>query len=207
MADHDDPGHGKAGHKCSNDCNAVEFSLYNHINNLQVRCLNEAEVGSAKKIFKSYAQKLDKTISVRSLADEELIIFIPFTGVVKLKNICIIGGPEGTSPNKVKIFTNREDIDFDNVRDVKAAGEFDLAENFDGKLEYPTKGPKYSNLSNITLYIPSNHGADETVIYYIGLKGEYTPVNRDIVITNYELRPNPAKNAPLGEEATGRRLL
>jgi len=36
-------------------------------------------------------------------------------------------------------FTNREDIDFDNVRDVKPAGEFDLVENFDGKLEYPTK--------------------------------------------------------------------
>jgi hypothetical protein len=77
------------------------------------------------------------------------------------------------------------------------------------------------------MYIPSNHGADETVIYYIGLKGEYTPVslifaydtnfndddnvvlqvNRDIVITNYELRPNPAKNQALGEEATGRHLL
>lgn len=42
--------------------------------------------------------------------------------------------------------------------------------------EYPTKMTKFSNLRNITLYFPSNFGADATQISYIGLKGEWTAV-------------------------------
>lgn len=37
--------------------------------------------------------------------DPDLIIFVPFTRVVKLKSVCIVGGHagEGTSPSKIKL--------------------------------------------------------------------------------------------------------
>ena len=37
--------------------------------------------------------------------DPELIIYIPFTRVVKLKSISVVGGHagEGTSPSKIKL--------------------------------------------------------------------------------------------------------
>jgi hypothetical protein len=37
--------------------------------------------------------------------DPELIIYVPFTRVVKLKSICVVGGHagEGTSPSKIKL--------------------------------------------------------------------------------------------------------
>ncbi len=43
-----------------------------------------------------------------------------FTGSVKLKSFVLIGGEGGMSPAHVKVFVNRDDIDFDNaeVREV-----------------------------------------------------------------------------------------
>jgi hypothetical protein len=61
---------------------------------------------------------------------------------------------------------------------------------------------KFNNVSNITIYIPDNFGAENTRIYYIGLKGDFTPVqkeffvntdkaklNRGPVIATYEAKP------------------
>jgi hypothetical protein len=187
---------------------------------------------------------------VDSDADEQLIIHIPFTGSVKLKSFVIIGGPAGAAPKKVKLyareiarfvrwccltrstttksFTNREDIDFENADDIKPIQEFDLVEDFEGQLDYPTNVAKFTNVSSLTMYIPTNFGADSTRIYYIGMKGEYTVVRivthasparhhktdsynlsrelipqarREPIIANYELKPNPALNKGVAEDA------
>lgn len=58
--------------------------------------------------------------------------------------------------------------------------------------EYPTKLTKFSNVRNLTIYIPENFGGDVTKIAYIGLKGEYTVINKDPIITHYEIAANPA---------------
>lgn len=71
--------------------------------------------------------------------DEELIINIPFTGIVKLHSFCIIGGPEGSSPAKLKLFINQEGLDFDSAHERTPVQEFDLAQNLDGEIEYPVK--------------------------------------------------------------------
>ena len=51
---------------------------------------------------------------------------------------------------------------------------------------------KFSNVRWLTLYFPENFGADQTIIDYIGLSGEWTPLIKDPVITLYEAAPNPA---------------
>lgn len=50
-----------------------------------------------------------------------------------------MGGGEGTSPSKVSLFTNRDDIDFGNAEDMKPAQELELAEDLDAKVWYPLK--------------------------------------------------------------------
>jgi hypothetical protein len=81
---------------------------------------------------------------------------------------------------------------------VKPAQEWDLHEDFKGEVEYTTRllfSPLHSapglyvyiylflhrivnfvNVSHLTLYFPTNFGADCSRVYYIGLKGEYTEV-------------------------------
>jgi len=41
----------------------------------------------------------------------------------------------------------------------------------------------------LTLYIPENFGADTTVLYYLGLKGEFKTLSRAPVNIVYEANP------------------
>ena len=59
---------------------------------------------------------MDKTESVESDADEELLINIPFTGDVKLKGLIVIGGEDDTHPDKVE---NLNDINFDVINTIR----------------------------------------------------------------------------------------
>jgi len=124
---------------------------------------------------------------VESDVDEQLIIHIPFTGAIKLKSIIILGGNGGQAPSKLKIFTNRDDIDFSNVSDISPVQEWDLVEA--GEIEYPTKIAKFNNVTDLTIYISDNYGANTTKIYYIGFKGDFTPVKRQAVTAVYESKP------------------
>lgn len=167
-----------------------EFSLYQHVDTTKVFCLNEKEKGSVKNVFKPWDERLNTEKFLESCDDEELILHIPFTGVLKLKSIMVVGGENGKSPKKMKIFTNRDDIDFTNVKEIKPIQEWDLSEDIQGQLEYPTKMAKFNNVYSITIYFPQNFGNDVTRIYYLGLKGEYSaPYKREAVVTSYESKP------------------
>uniref|UniRef100_A0A6B2LJW8 PITH domain-containing protein n=1 Tax=Arcella intermedia TaxID=1963864 RepID=A0A6B2LJW8_9EUKA len=175
--------------------------MYNYIDVQNVVCLNEEQHKSVNKIFKPWDKRLDASTFVQSGSDVELLIKIPFTGAVKLKSFCVIGGLDDSSPSNVKLFINREDIDFSNVEDMKPLQEIKLAsDNLDGSLEYPVQVFKFGNVHHLTMYFNTNWGAAKTRITYIGLKGIFTVANRDkIVVANYELKPNPAKNSGIPE--------
>eukprot|EP01006_Ploeotia_vitrea_P003921 TRINITY_DN113507_c0_g1_i1.p1 TRINITY_DN113507_c0_g1~~TRINITY_DN113507_c0_g1_i1.p1 ORF type:complete len:227 (-),score=34.74 TRINITY_DN113507_c0_g1_i1:163-819(-) len=173
---------------------SAQSSLYEFIDVTKVRALNESVPDACKTVFKPYQDRLDTTKCVHSDADEELIIHIPFTEVVKLHSICIIGGDDGEAPSAMKAFINREDVvDFEMAQAVKPVQEWELAEDHQqGQVEYPTKYSKFSGVRDLTLFFPANFGADITTIYYIGLKGESTNMkNRNAIVnTVYEATPN-----------------
>ena len=68
--------------------------------------------------------------------------------------------------------------------------EFSLVRDTDGSVQYKTKVEKgnyqlpqiffqvvtFSSVHHLTLHVPTNFGADNTKIYYIGLAGEFTQV-------------------------------
>ncbi|KAH6571922.1 hypothetical protein BASA50_009965 [Batrachochytrium salamandrivorans] len=181
--DHDGPDRGE------------EVTLFSQIDLDSVRCLNEATQGSARKVFRPWHQRFDESEYIESDADEQLIIFIPFTGSVKLKSIALLGFNDATAPSNMKVFINRQDIDFDSVESTGCQQEWDLIETVPRNSipEYPTRMAKFANVRNLTLFIPTNFGGSGmTRIRYIGLKGEWTPINKDPIITIYELAANPA---------------
>lgn len=71
--------------------------------------------------------------------DPELLLHVPFDGAVKLTGITVVGGPDGASPSKLKVFINRDDLDFSTVADLPAVQEWELLENAGGQIEYPTQ--------------------------------------------------------------------
>ncbi|SBT41379.1 thioredoxin [Plasmodium ovale wallikeri] len=94
--------------------------------------------GSCRKILKAYDDRLSSD-NCESDVDNELIINIPFTNPCKIVSLFLIGGEKGMYPKKMKIFSNREDIDFENINDFKCIQEVELSEDFHGSIEYPLK--------------------------------------------------------------------
>ncbi|RWS28629.1 hypothetical protein B4U80_05821 [Leptotrombidium deliense] len=179
----------------------VEYSLYTKIDTYNVQCLNEAEDGSGKSVFKPWEERLNFEKCVISDVDEELLFNIPFTGNVKLKGIIIIGGENGSHPSSQSLsifeltpfrYKNRPRMTFDETSAIPDQ-QFELTHDTQGINEYPIKAVKFSSVNHLSIYFPANFGDESTKIYYIGLKGEFTPAQRDaLLIANYELAPNPA---------------
>ena len=53
--------------------------------------------------------------------------------------ITIIGGSDGAAPAQMKAYTNREDLDFSTVAELPPVQQWDLQENLNGQIEYPTQ--------------------------------------------------------------------
>ncbi|KAG0042431.1 hypothetical protein BGZ83_000463 [Gryganskiella cystojenkinii] len=187
---HDDHDH---DHDESPDSGLVHESLHQRIDHDNVVCLNESEPGQGRSILKPWHEKMDDTKILESDADEQLILRIPFTGMVKLKSITIRSEPGETAPRTMKAFTNKDDLDFDNAESTTATQEWDLVEDTHGQVaEYSTRVAKFSSIRSLTLFFGENFGGDTTRISFIGLKGEFSEFKRDPIITVYELQANPA---------------
>mmetsp|Transcript_7334 Transcript_7334/g.14457 ORF Transcript_7334/g.14457 Transcript_7334/m.14457 type:complete len:208 (+) Transcript_7334:73-696(+) len=180
----------------SHDCEAADcgpaYSLYKNITLDKVRCLNEEMPGSCKNIFRPWSERtkpLDSPLSSPD-DDDELLLHIPFDGCVKLKAISIIGGSNGNTPAHLKVFTNRENLDFTDAKAMAPQQEWDLTDDTAGVMEYPTMIAKFSGVHCITMLLTGTHGGDRNEIHFIGLKGEHEQRRREAVIAVYETRPN-----------------
>ncbi|GLV46182.1 uncharacterized protein CBL_02899 [Carabus blaptoides fortunei] len=181
----------------------IQYSLFEKIDKDNLECLNEVEEGSGKRIFKPWEERLNFDICVESDADEELLFNIPFTGNIKLKGVMVIGNDDDTHPAKMRLFKNRPHMTFDDVA-IAADQEFELTSNQTGTTEYSTKVVTFSSVHHLTIHFPSNFGADQTKVYYIGLRGEFFQAHRHgVTICTYESRPNMSDHKnPLSDSVT-----
>ncbi|KAK5646565.1 hypothetical protein RI129_005029 [Pyrocoelia pectoralis] len=189
--------HGHGSHGCEGDKNhdhtpemGVQYSLYAKIDKEHLECLNELSEGSGKLVFKQWEDRLNFIECVESDADKELLFNIPFTGNIKLKGIIVVGEDNESHPSKMRLYKNRPHMTFDDVT-LPADQEFELHTDLTGTLEYATRVVLFNTVHHLTLHFPSNFGGDQTRIFYIGLKGEFTEANRHgVTICTYEAAPN-----------------
>ena len=87
-----------------------------------------------------------------------------------------------------------EALDFGDAEMALATQQWDLARDGDptGLIEYPTQFSRFQNVSKLSLFVVDNHGAENTRIYYIGLKGVGTTHQRRAVQAVYEVKPQAA---------------
>ncbi|XP_017886710.1 PITH domain-containing protein GA19395 [Ceratina calcarata] len=164
----------------------IHYNLFQKIDIENLECLNETEEGSGASVFKTWENRLDKNKYVESDIDNELLFNIPFTGNIKLKGLIIIGGEDSSHPNKVKLYKNRPYMTFDAVA-TEPEQVFELCVDPNGVHEYAPKVVKFSSVHHLSLHFT---GADKIRIYYIGLRGEWSPLHQHgVTICTYELRP------------------
>lgn len=76
----------------------------------------EAEAGSSAGLFRAYSQRLDDSIVCRSEEDDpNIVIQVVFECPVKITSLLVIGGPNGHSPTKLRLFANHPNPDFSTI--------------------------------------------------------------------------------------------
>lgn len=162
-----------------------------------VCALNESERGACRRIFRPYDQRHDRTACLESEEDDpQLILHIPFVSPVKIRSLTFIGGGDGMAPCTLRAYINREALDFSDAEQLPPVQEWTLADA-QGELEYPTQFSKFQNVSRLSLFISDNHGADHTLISYLGLSGVGTEFKREAVQAVYELNGVGNLNDPI----------
>jgi hypothetical protein len=166
----------------------------------QVRALNEEEPGSQRNPFKPWDKRTDIEPYVLSADDDpELILHVPFTCGVQLRSICIAGGGEdGSAPAAVRIFADREDIDFAVGHSLRPAQEINpLALDRDAELDNPLLPSKFRCVTSVTLFFTDSHDGGSTRVNYIGFKGKMMRLKQQPVQAVYELIGAPEATDPL----------
>ena len=130
-----------------------------------------------------------------------MVVYIPFDGEIRVKSIIVIGGDEGTAPSKMKVYKNEQTVDISILEEKKPVQTIEMNENVTGELEYLLNVTKFNNTSNIVLGFEENFGAKNTVIKFIGLKGEKLREKIKMGEIIYEVRANLADHKTPDEHA------
>jgi len=121
-----------SGHSHDHEHGADDLglSLRKYVDVDRVVCLNEEEDGSGAAVLKLHADRLSAQPSLRSPdGDPELLLTIPFTEAVTVQSITVRNASdsaETASPRKIKVFADREDLDFETARELPAQQELQL---------------------------------------------------------------------------------
>ena len=195
-------------HDCNNHSHDDEnedslgLSLRQYIDFSRVTCLNEDVQDSGLAILKLHENRLSNTPFLQSSeGDPELLLYIPFTEAVTIQSISIRCGNESIEsvpPRHIKLFVNRDDLDFETARELPPQLEVELLplNHFpDGTIDYPLRpAGRFQNVNSITIYFIDNYddsGDLSTGITYVGFKGKGTKMRHGIVTAVYETQGMP----------------
>ncbi|KAF2102839.1 DUF1000-domain-containing protein, partial [Rhizodiscina lignyota] len=180
--------------------------LYEQLDFPKVTTLNEDQSGSGEAILKkTWAERLDPEPLLESDADEQILMTVPFTGQVRLQSILLRSSDSPSAPSTLKVFINRDDLDFSSAEELSATQEFELARTNDIQ-EYPVKRALFNNTRSLSLFFTENFGQGEedvTHLYYVAFKGEFMKLSKEPVSFLYEAAANPADHKPIVSASKG----
>eukprot|EP00934_Nitzschia_sp_Nitz4_P002110 Nitzschia sp. Nitz4//scaffold261_size27179//7971//8636//NITZ4_008207-RA/size27179-processed-gene-0.1-mRNA-1//1//CDS//3329544711//2110//frame0 len=189
-----------------------------------VRCLNESRPNAGSSILKLHEDRLSSEPYLTSNEeDPELLLHIPFVEDVILKHLSIrsVGSPSEpcSPPKEVRLFVNRDDLDFDTARELEPAMKLELLppHHFtEGTIDYPLRpAGRFQHISSLTIFVVNNYpgdGDDEedevsSFITYVGLKGQGTHARRGVVNAIYEAKPMPSDHKTPGMDNMAGQIL
>ncbi|KAJ3010995.1 PITH domain-containing protein 1 [Thoreauomyces humboldtii] len=108
-------------------------------------------------------------------------------------------GHDHDGPDRGFEFGLYAQIDTDNVRclnEVEDGSAKDIFKTWEERWDV-------TKVRTLTLYFPDNFGSPTTRITYIGLRGEWSEIKQDPVITVYELAANPADHKTQADNLMG----
>lgn len=193
-------------------------SLNSKIDTTKLTALNLSNhPNDLPKLFKTQETKYQIKPIIKSDCDCQLILNIPFlNGSVKLYSLILRTNGNKYCPKTIKLFKNDKLIDFDNVNtktpqqklthpqigvliDDEDEMEDSLVDDGDF-VEHFLSRAQFTGVEQLTIFIEDiydDEGEDECWIHSIELRGEFTELNKNPVITLYESAANPADHINL----------
>lgn len=140
---------------------------------------------------------------------------LSFTGQVKLHAILLRTSQAASAPRTLRVFQNREDLDFAAAEDEAPAQEFELAQT-SGVQELPVRRARFGSVQRLALFFPDNFGSsggggegededeDEdgevSRLSYVGFRGEWMQLGRAPANIIYEAAANPGDHKVKGTD-------
>jgi hypothetical protein len=188
--DEHDHSHSHGEHDHTDDITpALQNLLYEQIDFSKLVTLNEDASNSGRAICqKTWAQRLDPLPELKSSADEQLLMLIPFTGQVRLHSILLRTSSTAQSPKTLKVFLNHESLDFDTASELSPTQTLEVAQTSEVQ-EIPVKRAYFNTTRSLALFFEdnwSNGEEEETVLSYLAFKGDFMRLNKESVSVLYE---------------------
>lgn len=120
-----------------------------------------------------------------------------FTGQVKLHSILIRASNSPSAPQTLKVFINRDDLDFPTASDLSPTQEFQLSQTSEIQ-DIAVKRALFGKAQSLTLFVEDNYGDDVTRLSYLGFKGDWMQLGRAPSNILYEAAANPSDHAVKG---------
>ncbi|KAJ6089394.1 hypothetical protein N7467_004610 [Penicillium canescens] len=215
---HDHDGHGHChgeDHDHSNDITpAIQSLLYSQIDFGQITTLNESvPKAGAAIVQKTWAERLNDKPELESDADEQLLMNIPFNGQVKVHSLLLYTAPTISAPKTVKLFKNRDDLDFSTASELSPTQTIEVPQPVPGAdvFELPLNRAHWNATTSVTLFFEDNwsDGEEEvTKVGYVGFKGQFLKLTREPINFLYEAAANPQDHVSIpGVNGGGGRIM
>lgn len=169
-------------------------------------------------IFRLQEEKYKLKPVIKTDCDPQLIVNIPFlNGSTKLFSIILRTNGDKYCPKTIKLWKNDKSIDFDNATTKKPTytvthphlgvmvnEDEEVPDSIDDDgdfVEHYLPRHIFTGVQQLTLFIEDIYDdddeGDESHLHYIELRGEFTELTKDPVITLYELAANPTDHKNL----------
>lgn len=193
--EHHDHGDGHEHDHTDDITPALQNILHEQIDFSKLVTLNEDESNSGRAICqKTWVQRLEPEPELKSSADEQLLMVVPFTGQVRLHAILIRTSNSQSSPKTLKVFLNQDSMDFETASEKEPTQTLEISQTNDVQ-EIPVKRAYFNTTRSLALFFEDNwsHGEeDETIITYLAFKGDFMKLNKEPVSVLYEAAANPS---------------
>lgn len=125
-----------------------------------------------------------------------------FAGQVKLHSLLLYTAPSREAPKTLKLFKNRDDLDFSIAADLEAVQTIEVPQPVPGAdvFELPLSRALWNTTTSITIFIEenwSNGEEDVTRLGYVGFKGSHMALNREPISVLYEAAANPSDHVAI----------
>jgi len=143
------PGANTSGHVFLNDLIEVNRS----------KCLNESRQHKWQNILINDGSFLE------SDCDDQLLISITFRRQVRIHSLKIDAPNRGSAPRTIKLFTNQNYMDFNNVHDIPPSQQLILTpKNFEPNQIITLNSIKFAKVNSVTIFIEDNQGGEKFTI-------------------------------------------